>query len=89
MSGHVILHVMDGSRDTSVLEPRLEQLKFSVSFLEEIIKESGTCLGYEGLKNEQIKTIISCTDMPTQHVSVVHGHKNWQCIVCARDFEQC
>ena len=47
MSGHAILHAMDdmseGLRGASVLE----QSSFSVSFLEKIIKESGSRLGYE------------------------------------------
>ena len=59
MSGHAILHAMDdmseGSRGASVLE----QSSFSVSFLEKIIKESGSRLGYGELKNEQMKAILS------------------------------
>ena len=58
MSGHAILHAMDdmseGSRGTSVLE----QSSFSVSFLEKIIKESGSRLGYGELKNKQMKAIL-------------------------------
>ena len=59
MSGHAILHAMDdmieGSRGASVLE----HSSFSVSFLEKIIKESGSRLGYGELKNEQMKAILS------------------------------
>ena len=80
MSGHAILHAMDdmseGSRGASVLE----QSSFSVSFLEKIIKETGSRLGYGELKNEQMKAILSFVHFlyryatqTTQHVSVVHG----------------
>ena len=59
MSEHTILHTMDdmskGLRGASVLE----QSSFSVSFLEKIIKESGSRLGYGKLKNEQMKAILS------------------------------
>ena len=58
MSGHAILHAMgdmsEGLRGTSVLE----KSSFSVSFLEKIIKESRSCLGYRELKNEQMKAIL-------------------------------
>ena len=44
----------EGLRGTSVLE----KSSFSVSFLEKIIKESGSRLGYRELKNEQMKAIL-------------------------------
>lgn len=55
----MISHVMDGLRDASALEPVLEQSRFSVSFFEEIIKESGPHLGYKDLKSEQIWEILA------------------------------
>ena len=60
MSGHAILHAMnDMSEGSTVRASVLEQSSFSVSFVEKIIKESGSRLGYRELKNEQMKAILS------------------------------
>ena len=52
----------------------LEPSSFSGSFLEKIIKESGSHLGYGELKNKQMKTILSFVQGNDTFVALPTGY---------------
>ena len=42
-----------------MMEESTEQSKWQTNYLEEVIRESASCLGYKELKHEQMKAILS------------------------------
>ena len=89
MGGHTILHAMndmsEGSRGASVLE----QSSFSVSFVEKIIKESGSRLGYGELKNKQMEAILSFVQGNDTFVALPTGYGSLLVQICDTSNTKC
>ena len=81
MNGHLILHMMDNSSNTSVLELRIKQSRLSVRFLEEI-KRNWVLFRIQRAEKQANKGDFILYKCVIQAVSVVQGHKSGMNHLC-------